>query len=149
LNLNQYKMAFIYNLFNGGKKPKLKTGLVSVNSLNVYGSNIVATAAPGTQLNAVLLDNYDMFRVAQTSAATDVIVLPNAPIGTKIFFFGVSACRIKAGLNGSGRGINGGADTTSVAIAANAILEVTRASATNWIAVQTAAAGTVTAPTPA
>jgi hypothetical protein len=141
-------MAFIYNLFNGGKKPKLRTGLVAVNSLNVYPTTVVATAG-GTALGIELLDNYDMFVGAQASAAGDLIILPDAPIGTQIAFFSNSIYRIKAGANGSGRGINAGADTTSIPTVANATTVLTRVSATNWIATQFAAAGTVTAPSPA
>jgi hypothetical protein len=141
-------MAFVYNLFNGGTKPKLRTGLVAVNSLNRYPTTLVATAG-GTQLGLELIDNYEYFVGAQTSAGTDVLLLPDAPIGTKIFIFANSIFRIKAGANGSGRGINAGADTTSIPTVASALIELTRVSASNWVATQFAAAGTVTAPTPA
>lgn len=142
-------MAKVYSTENGGY-PQIQRGLKLVNSLNLAPVTIVATAA-GTQLTSNDIDNYELFTAAQTSAGTDLILLPNvaqAPIGTKVFFAAASIARIKAGANGSGLTINGAADTTSVPLVVGGLAEFTKMSATNWGCQQISSAGVISSPTP-
>lgn len=140
-------MARGYNVRNGGV-PTISLGLFNVNSLNIAPYTVVATAA-GTLLNQGDIDKFELFTVAQTSAATDLVLLPVvAPIGTKVHFVATSVARIKAGANGSGLTINGAADTLSVPLVVGGLAEFTKISATNWMCQQFSAAGAVTAPTP-
>ncbi len=141
-------MAREYNVRNGGV-PTISLGLYNVNSLNFAPYTVVATAAPGTVLTQGDIDRFELFTVAQTSAATDLVLLPVvAPIGTKVHFVATSVARIKAGANGSGLTINGAADTLSVPLVVGGLAEFTKISATNWMCQQFSAAGAVTAPTP-
>ncbi len=135
-------MAKIVNLFNGGKKSR-KTGVVNVNSFNVYPTALVATAATATTLSVDLLDSYEFFNCSQTSLATDKIAIPSgADIGTKIVIKSVTT---SFGVIRSGsETINGVA--TIVTIAANATAVLLKVSATAWILTHYAANGSVTAP---
>lgn len=140
-------MAQIYNVRNGGQG-QISLGLKSVGSLNLAPVGLVATAA-GFQMTKSNIDNFEIFSVAQTSAATDLILLPaNAPIGTLCVFVATSVARIKAGADASGLTINAAADTTSVPLVVGARTEFFKQSATNWTCAHIVAAGTVTAPTP-
>jgi len=136
-------MAKIVNLFNGGKKT-IKTGVVRVNSRNVYPTTLVALPTTGLSLGLGLLDSYDFFNVAQTSASTDFIVLPNAEVGTSIDLYAISACKVKG--QGSDT-INGVAPSTAITLAASSRSILTRTTATTWILSQAAASGAATAPT--
>lgn len=135
-------MAKILNLFNSGKK-SIKTGVVNVNSSNVYPSTVVATPTTGTKLGLELIDAYERFNVAQTGAGTDFITLPNAPVGTKIELYALSACKVEG--QGSDT-INGVAPTTDITLAANSLSILRKTSATAWILTQYSSAGAVTAP---
>src|SRR5690348_4761617 len=101
----------IYRSGNGGK-PSIDAGsLKRVNAFNVYPSTIVATASTGTNLPLTHLDNYEWFNVAQTSAGTDFITLPAAPVGSVIKLFAISACKVQG--QGSDT-INGVAPSTDI-----------------------------------
>lgn len=135
-------MAQIINLFNGGKKTR-KTGVVNVNSSNVYPTTIVATASPGTPLSLDLLDSYEFFTGQQTSAATDRIILPEgARVGTEIIIqatnsFGV----IKSGSDT----INGVGTICTLTAGGTGVLR--KVSATAWKLTNIAANGALTNPT--
>ncbi len=134
-------MASIVNLFNGGKKSR-KTGVVKVNSKNVYPTGLVATAGTATTLSLDLLDSYEFFNATQTSAATDKLAIPSgADVGTQIIIkatasFGV----IKSGSDT----INGVSTIVTLAAGATAIL--LKVSSTAWILTHYATSGAVTAP---
>lgn len=135
-------MAKIVNLFNGGKKSR-KTGVVNVNSNNVYPVQLTATAGTATTLSLDLLDAYEFFNCAQTSAATDKIAIPaGADIGTEIVIKSVTTSFgvIKSG----SETINGVA--TIVTLAANATAVMKKVSSTAWILTHYATTGAVTAP---
>jgi len=133
----------IYRSGNGGK-PSIDAGsLKRVNSFNVYPSTIVATASTGTNLSKSLLDNYEWFNVAQTSAGTDFITLPDAPIGTVIVFYAISACKVQG--QGSDT-INGVAPSTDITMAAGSRSTLVKNTATAWTLTHVAANGAVTAP---
>lgn len=135
-------MALIVNLFNRGKR-SIKTGLVSVNSRNVWPSTILATPSPGTVISLAMLDSAERFNTAQTSAATDVIVVQaGAPVGTIVEMFASSAHRVQAA---SGETING--VTTTITVAANALIIMRKTSATAWVLTHYASNGALTAPT--
>lgn len=142
-------MAKIVNLFNGGKKT-IKTGIVRVNSRNVYPTNLVALASTGLSLGLGLPDSYDFFNVAQTSASTDLLILPNSEIGTLLELYAVSSFTVKAGANGSGLTINGAADTASILVPTGSIITLTKITSTNWrgtLGTSTSAGATVTTDT--
>lgn len=142
-------MAREYNVRNGGI-PSINIGLFNVNSLNLAPQTVIATAAPGTQLSQGDTDKYELFNVAQTSAATDLVLLPvTAPIGTFIAFVATSIARVKAGANASGLTINNAADTLSVPLAVGSRVEFFKQSATNWTSQTISNAGAVTASVPA
>jgi hypothetical protein len=123
----------IYRSGNGGK-PSIDAGsLKRVNSYNVYPSTVVATATTGTAMNRNLIDNYEYFNVAQTSADTDFILLPDCPVGTVIQFYAISACKVKAGADASGLTINGGADTALVVLEAATLYNLEKVTSANWI----------------
>jgi len=136
-------MAKIVSLFNGGKKTR-KTGVVSVNSSNVYPTQLTATATAATTLSLGLLDSYEFFTGAQTSAATDKIAIPEgADIGTQIIIksVGTSFGVIKSGSDT----ING--VSTIVTLAANATATLRKVSATAWLLIHQTTAGVLSAPT--
>lgn len=136
-----------YNVRTGGQ-PSITLGIKSAGSWNVAPSNLVATSA-GTQMTISDIDNYEFFNAAQTSAATDLILLPTAaPVGTVINFFCVSACKVKA-VAGTGIGTNGGTDAQGITLVANGLARFQRVSASNWIVTAFTSAGAVSAPTPA
>ncbi|HEY0751935.1 MAG TPA: hypothetical protein VGD26_12315 [Chitinophagaceae bacterium] len=141
--INNNKFMEIYRSGNGGK-PSIDAGsLKRVNSFNVYPSTIVATASTGTTMSRNLIDNYEWFNVAQTSAATDFITLPDCPVGTVIKMYAVSACKVQG--QGSDT-INGVAPTTDITLAADSVSTLTKTSATAWVLLQQSSAGAVTAP---
>jgi hypothetical protein len=134
----------IYRSGNGGK-PTIDAGsLKRVNSFNVYPSTIVATASTGTNLLRSYLDNYEWFNVAQTSAGTDFITLPDAPVGTVIKLYAVSACKVQG--QGSDT-INGVAPSTDITLAAASVSTLTKVTSTAWVLVQQSSAGVQSAPT--
>lgn len=137
-------MSVFYNTRNNGD-PTIPYGIQRTNSRNVSPNTIVATPTTGTLLPLSTLNTFDMFAVAQTSAATDLIILPDAPIGTEIVFRSISAVKIKAAAS-SGIGTNGGTDAQGITTVAGDIHVFFRASATNWIVSKTVAAGTVSVP---
>jgi hypothetical protein len=133
----------IYRSGNGGK-PNIDAGsLKRVNSFNVYPSTIVATATTGTDLERKHLDNYEWFNVAQTSAATDFITLPDAPVGAVVVLYAVSACKVQG--QGSDT-INGVAPTTDITLAAGSVSYLRKVSATAWILNQHSSAGVASSP---
>lgn len=135
-------MAKIINLFNGGKKSR-KTGLVNVNSWNVYPTTLVATAATATTLSLDLLDSYEFFNGVQTSAATDKIAIPaGADIGTQIV---IKSAGTSFGVIRSGSDTINGVSTI-VTLAANATAILRKVSSTAWILTHYATTGAVTAP---
>jgi hypothetical protein len=136
-------MSQIINLFDGGRKSR-KKGVVNVNSRNVYPTTIVATATTGTNLGLQLIDGYERFNVAQTSAATDFITLPDAPVGTLIEFYAVSACKVQG--QGSDT-INNVAPSTDITLAAASLSILRKTTTTAWILTQYSAAGVATGPT--
>jgi hypothetical protein len=141
----QHNKMQIYRSLNGGK-PNITSGVKKVRSHEVSPNTLTATAA-GLTFDVNLLDNYDVFVAAQTSAGTDSIVIPAAfPVGTTIEVQCNSAIIFKPS---TGVTINGGADTTAVAIAANATAIVKKVSATRIIVHQIATSGALTAPTAA
>jgi hypothetical protein len=134
----------IYRSGNGGK-PTIDAGsLKRVNSFNVYPSTIVATASTGTNLLRSYLDNYEWFNVAQTSAGTDFITLPDAPVGTVIKLYAVSACKVQG--QGSDT-INGVAPSTDITLAAASVSTLTKVTSTAWVLEQQSSAGVQSAPT--
>lgn len=135
-------MAKIVNTRNNGN-PAIRYGEVVVNSKNVYPQTLVAVASPGaTTLQLPLFDGYDWFNGVQTSAATDLLVLPaNAPIGTQFTIHATSSFGV----------IRGGSDTingvsTIVTIAAAGTATITKCTATTWKLMHQAANGTISAP---
>lgn len=137
----------IYRTGNGGD-PGIDAGsLKRVNSFNVYPITIVATASAGTALGRVLTKNYEFFNVAQTSAGTDLVILPDCPSGTVIHFYAISTVAIKAGANGSGLTINNGADTASLTVAATQLARFQKTTATNWVASIVSSANALTSST--
>jgi len=136
-------MAKVINLYDSGNR-NIRKGIVKVNSRNVYPSTITATASTGTNLSITLLDSYEHFRVAQTSAGTDFITLPDAPIGTVLELFATSACKVQG--QGSDT-INGVAPSTDITLAANSLSILRKTGTATWILTQYSAAGAVTAPT--
>jgi hypothetical protein len=138
-------MSKFYNVRNGGD-PSVPYGfLFGGPSMNLAPVTYVATAA-GLQLTLSDINKYDLFNVAQTSAATDLIFLPtSAPVGTVISFVSVSAVKIKA-VVGTGIGTNGGTDVQGITTVAGDLHEFTRTTATNWVVSKKVAAGTTTAP---
>jgi hypothetical protein len=136
-------MAKIVNTRNNGN-PGIRTGEVMVNSKNVYPSTLVAVPSPGaTTLTLSLLDGYDFFVGQNTSAATDLLVLPeNAPVGTEIKIHATNSFGV----------IKSGSDTingvsTIVTITAAGTATITKVSATKWILLNQATSGALTAPT--
>jgi hypothetical protein len=136
-------MSKIINLFNSGKK-SVKTGVVNVNSRNVYPTTLVALPTTGLALGIDLIDGYEHFNVAQTSAGTDFLTLPvGCPVGTVIEFFAVSACKVEA--PGS-ETINGVANTTDITMPINTFSALRKVSTTRWILTQYSTAGAISAP---
>jgi hypothetical protein len=134
----------IYRSGNGGK-PTIDAGsLKRVNSFNVFPSTVVATATTGTNLSRALIDNYEWFNVAQTSAGTDFITLPDCPIGTVINLYAVSACKVQG--QGSDT-INNVAPTTDITLAASSVSLLRKTTATAWILTQHSNAGVASSPT--
>lgn len=136
-------MAKIVNLFNGGKRSR-KTGVVNINSKNVYPTQLTATAATATTLSLDLLDAYEFFNCAQTSAATDKLAIPSgADVGTQIIIksVGTSFGVIRSGSDT----ING--VSTIVTLAANATAVLLKVSSTAWILTHYATSGAITSPT--
>lgn len=132
-------MAKIYNILSDVSDPNIASGVVNVNSGNVYPSTITAVASTGTAIPINYLSNYDHFRIAQTSASTDFVTIPDAAIGTEMVFYGISACSIKT-VASSGIGINGQADTGSISVSAGELIRLTRVTSTNWVS-ETVAGG--------
>lgn len=132
-------MAKIYNVLGDSTDPNIVSGLVNVNSGNVYPSTITAVASTGTAIPISYLSNYDHFRIAQTSASTDFVTIPDGAIGTQMTFYGISACSIKT-VASSGIGINGQADTGSILVSAGELVRLTRVTSTNWVS-ETVAGG--------
>jgi len=134
-------MAKIVNLFNGGKKTR-KTGVVNVNSSNVYPTTLVATAGGATTLSLDLLDSFEFFTGQRTSAATDRIIIPaGADIGTEIIIQAVDSFGV----------IRGGSDTingvsTICTLTAGGTGTLKKVSATAWKLVNQASNGALTAP---
>ena len=134
----------IYRSGNGGK-PNIDAGsLKRVNAFNVYPSTIVATATTGTNLPKTHLDNYEWFNVAQTSAATDFITLPDAAIGAVVVLYAVSACKVQGQASDT---INNVAPTTDITLAAGSVSYLRRTTATAWILTQHSSAGVASSPT--
>lgn len=133
-------------VFNAGK-PARKSKELDAYSMNVSPDTIVATAS-GTAFDKELLENYDTFVVARTSADTDKIVLPNGlPIGTKIRFL-TTTTAIEVGVDATdSEVVNGGTANQDVALIANAMLEMQKITATGWAMEQLTSAGARTTPT--
>lgn len=141
-------MSTFYNVRNGGKS-SVPYGFQKANSRNLKPTTVVALATTGQAITTADLDAFDMFNVAQTSAATDLIILPtDAAQGTQIVFYSISAVKIKAA-TGSGIGTNGGTDAQGITTVAGDTHVFFKANATNWIVSKTVAAGTVSVPTAA
>lgn len=141
-------MALIYNVRNNGDSA-INLGEKKVNSLNVNPTTITTAAAPGTAIQLDDTKNYEFFNVTSGGAAEAVYLPSTAAVGTVIIVkIGGTAGRAYSTAS-SGVGINGGTDAQYVVLAANSTTKFLRTSATTWIATQFAAAGTVSAPTPA
>ena len=123
---------------------KVAGSLKRVNAFNVYPSTIVALATTGYTLPITFLDNYEWFNVAQTSAGTDFITLPAAPVGAVIKLYAISACKVQG--QGSDT-INGVAPSTDITLAADSVSTLTKTTSAKWVLIQQAASGAVTAPT--
>jgi len=142
-------MSKFYNVRNGGDSSVPYGFLFAGASMNLAPATYVALPTTGLQLTLSDINKFDLFNVAQTSAATDLIILPtNAPVGTVISFVSISAVKIKAA-TGSGIGTNGGTDAQGITTVAGDLHEFTRTTATNWVVSKKVAAGTITAPTAA
>lgn len=133
-------MSKVVNTRNNGN-PAIRYGEVLVNSKNVYPVTVVATAATSSPITLSLLDGYEFFVGAQTSAATDKIALPAAPVGTEIVIFATNSFGV----------IRSGSDTingvsTIVTIAAAASARILKVSATAWQLTHVASNGALTAP---
>lgn len=141
-------MAIISNVRNDGN-PAVTTGPRKVNSYNVSPANFVATASPGTVITNKDIANFDYFNVVQTSAGTDLIVLSTLfPVGTEIWFYCVSACKVIP-TSGDSNTINAGTNGQGITMAAGSLYSFNKTSATTWVCGATSAAGAFTAPTPA
>lgn len=137
----------VYRSLNGGN-PSAISGLKKVKSNEVCPTTLTAlAAAAGLPFDANLLVNYDFFVATQTSAGTDHIKIgADFPVGTTIEVQCSTAISFSPS---TGVTINGGADTTKVAIAANSTAVIKKVSATRLIVHQIATSGAITAPTAA
>ncbi len=139
-------MSKFYNTRNGGDQSVPYGYLFAGPSMNVAPATYVALATTGLQLTFSDINKFDLLNVAQTSAATDLIILPTlAPQGTVITFYSISAVKVKAA-TGSGIGTNGGTDAQGITTVAGDLHEFTKANATNWLVTKKVAAGTTTVP---
>ena len=87
-------MTKIKNIFNDGEKFGTRVGKLNVNG-NVYPSTISA-APTAASLTRADLNQYDYFKIAQTSASTDEFDLPDAAeVGEVITLFAVSAFELR------------------------------------------------------
>lgn len=110
----------------------IRQGFANVNSLNLSPTTITALAA-GRAITKAEWDGYDMFNVAQTSAGTDSIVLPDImPVGTQLFFQATAAFSINCP-SGSSVLLNNVAAPAKAAIAINTSALVTKVSTTRII----------------
>lgn len=126
----------------------IRQGFVNVNSQNVSPVTITATAA-GRALTQTEWEGYDMFNVAQTSAGTDSIVIPNSlPVGTRLFFQAASAISIQCP-SGSSVLLNNVAAPAKGALAINCTAEIFKVSATRIIFNQISTLGAISQPIPA
>ena len=133
----------IVRLGNGGD-PQIAAGsLKRVNSYNVAPTTIVATASAGTTMDTQAYKNYEWFNVAQTSAGTDFITLPAAPVGTEFKFYAISACKVQGTASDT---INGVAPATDITLAAGSLSTIIRVTSTAWLLLHQASNGAVTAP---
>lgn len=137
-------MPKIKRTINGGV-PNRKSIWLGLSEMNISPSVITATSS-GVTFEVSLLENYDTFDVAQTSLATDKIIIPESvPVGTVMKFIAASALDLEAETGGAA-GFNGGSAGQDIPIAAGALLVVQKISAANMIATQYASSGAVTAP---
>jgi hypothetical protein len=126
----------------------IRQGFVNVNSQNVSPTTITATAS-GRALTQTEWEGYDMFNVAQTSAGTDSIVIPNSlPVGTRLFFQAASAISLQCP-SGSSVLLNNVAAPAQAALAINTTVEIFKVSATRVIFTQRSTLGAATNPIPA
>lgn len=139
----------IYRIGNGGKPTIASGSLKRVNALNVSPQAAIVATAAGLTFDITLLDNYEFFNVAQTSAGTDFIILPDTlAVGAVIWLQAASAISI-ACPTGSTVTLNNVAAPAKGAIAANSTAKIIKVSPTRIIFHQYANTGAVTAPTPA
>lgn len=129
-------------------RKSIRQGLIEVNSLNVAPTTLVATAA-GTLIPLNLIDQFDMFNVAQTSAGTDSIRIPNAlPQGADLVFQATSAVSVGCP-SGSSVLLNNVAAPAVIAVPANNTLRIFKASPTRIVAELVNTLGVISSPVPA
>ncbi len=123
-------------------------GPKKILSQEVSPTTITATPA-GAEFSVSLLNDYNFFNTAQTGAATDSIVLPDAiPVGAQFFFQAASAHGIQCP-TGSSVTLNNVAAPAEGALAANATAVITKVSPTRIVYQQISTLGVVSAPVPA
>ena len=106
---------------------------VGIFERNIQTAVLTCTSA-GLAFDEALLENFDTFHLAQTSASTDKILLPDElAIGDRICFYADSAVSVGSEAS-SGVGLNGEADTVVVAIPAGGRMVCEKVSATNILA---------------
>jgi hypothetical protein len=138
----------IYRSGNGGRSTIASGSLKRVNALNVSPQAALVATAAGLTFNIYDLDNYEMFDVAQTSAGTDFIILPDTlPRGAVIWLQAASAISI-ACPTGSSVTLNNVAAPAKGTIAANATALIIKVSPTRIIYTQYTSAGVASAPVP-
>ena len=131
-------MTKIKNIFNDGSKSGAKVGMVSIAGGNVFAETIVA--APTARLILVSdINQADFFNVAQTSAATDEVDLPDAAeVGTQITLYTVSAFELRT--ETETYTINNVASTGYTSTAGDKFV-CTKTTATNWEVLKTTILG--------
>ncbi len=128
-------------------RASIRQGFVNVNSQNLSPVSITATAA-GRVLTRQEWEAYDMFNVAQTSAGTDSIVIPDSmPVGTRLFFQAASAISFNCP-TGSSVLLNNVAAPAKGALAINTTGVLFKVSPTRVIFNQISTLGATTQPIP-
>jgi hypothetical protein len=117
--------------------------LVSRNGYAEWEATVQAETLAATASGAAIADGTDFVTVTSADA-NHIIILPDAPLGTKITLVnGATGYELRTHAPAT-VGINGGTGTDAEsAIAANIVTLVERVTATNWVGNSRTAAGVV------
>lgn len=138
-------MATIETRYNNGKG--LKVGETKVNSFNVKPEQVTAVASPGTLITLSDVKLYEWFAVAQDSAATDIVLLPDgADVGTVIVINAVDVFVVT--VEDATETINTVVDGDVTTVAGD-VLTFTKVNDTSWVATKVSSAGAATTVVPA